>query len=62
MKRENEKAIDLFCLLGLLPGGITENDLTVVWGNEEWVVLSEHLRNASLLVEKIETQNIISIG
>jgi len=62
MKRENEKAIDLFCLLGLLPGGITESDLTVVWGNEEWVVLSEHLRNASLLVDKVETQNIISSG
>jgi hypothetical protein len=29
-------------------------------GVEEWVVPSEHLRSASLLVEKIETQNIIS--
>ena len=49
-------------MLGLLPGGITENDLTLVWENEDWVVLSEHLRNASLLAEKVETHNIISNG
>jgi hypothetical protein len=62
MRKDNEKAIELFCLLGLLPGGITEHDLTSVWGSEEWVVLGEHLRNASLLVEKIENQSFLNDG
>ena len=55
MKKENERAIDLFCLLGLLPGGVTEKDLDALWGNLDWYVLSELLRKASLLEEKIET-------
>lgn len=29
------KAIDLFCLLGLMPGGISDTDLDILWRAKE---------------------------
>jgi len=54
VERKNPKAKELFCLLGLLPGGITDCDLAKIWGkgNENLVVPIEHLRNVSLLVDQ----------
>lgn len=62
MRTTNPSAIELFCLLGMLPGGVTEQDLNSLWeGNnsnlKDWVFLAEELKNYSLLVEKIETEN-----
>jgi len=31
VKSKEPLAIELFCLLGLLPNGISENDLTLIW-------------------------------
>ena len=44
-------AIKLFCMIGLLPGGCTENDLNQLWGNG-WLGLAEKLLRASLIVKK----------
>lgn len=51
------QAVDLFCLLGLLPGGVTERDLNHLWhekDDKEWYLLVTTLKNYSLLVERIE--------
>lgn len=40
----------------MLPGGITETDLTQIWGNENWMSLKEKLMKASLLVSKVENE------
>jgi len=58
MKRQHPEALELFCLLGLIPGGITEADLTIIWQSDEWINLAELLRKASLLKEKIETSSL----
>jgi hypothetical protein len=49
------KAIELFCLIGLLPGGCKEYDLTILWGSD-WQKYTERLLRASLLVKKTENQ------
>ena len=53
------QAIDLFCLLGMMPGGATQKDLTQLWGqmpgrDREWEFLTQILKKYSLLVDKIE--------
>lgn len=54
MRREkNGEALELFYLLGFLPGGISESDLQLLWPNDDWPILAELLRKASLLVEKV---------
>jgi len=45
------KAIDFYCLIGLLPGGADTNDLDALWG-DDWLSLAERLLRASLLVKK----------
>jgi hypothetical protein len=53
------QAIDLFCLLGMLPGGISDTDLNQLWHNKdhkEWDFLIDILKNYSLLVERTEFQ------
>ena len=51
MMKVDPKAIDLFCLIGLLPGGCTEQELDYMWGIG-WLKLAERLLRASLLVKK----------
>ena len=55
LRKTSKKAFELLCLLGNLPGGITEDDLTILWGSDDWVTPIGYLRSAYLLVEKIET-------
>ncbi|CDW83802.1 nb-arc domain protein [Stylonychia lemnae] len=44
-------AIKLFCLIGLFPGGCTDEDLNYLW-RDGWMKLAEKLLRASLLVKK----------
>ena len=48
----------MFCLLGMLPGGISEVDLPILWRSDQWLVLTESLRRASLIVERVEESSI----
>jgi hypothetical protein len=48
MLSKSPKAIDLWCLLGLLPGGLTGTDLEKLWGSD-WYGLTAQLLRASLI-------------
>mgnify|MGYP000844135314 CR=1 FL=1 len=43
IREECPEALELFCILGLIPGGLTEQDLTALWGSDSWVPLAEYL-------------------
>jgi len=56
----DSRAIQLFCLIGLLPSGITADDLSELWElkqqtSSEWVSLAETLKKYSLLIQKDPT-------
>ena len=55
MTEHSPKALQLFCLIGLLPGGCTEEDLDYLWG-KNWRKYSELLLRASLLVKKSQPE------
>ena len=55
MRHDKPEALNLFCLIGMLPGGVSESDLSILWKSGHWVPLIEHLRRASLIVEKVES-------
>lgn len=61
MRNKEPEALNLFCLLGMLPGGISEIELPVCLQSEKWILLTETLRRASLLVERIE-ENYQTLG
>lgn len=50
-KEKDLDAVRLFGLLGLLPGGIEELDLDVIWGNT-WIHHASVLFRFSLIVKK----------
>ena len=54
MRNTQPEALNLFCLLGMLPGGISESELPRLWQSDKCLVLTETLRRASLLVERFE--------
>ena len=46
----------------MLPGGVSEIDLPVLWRSDQWLVLTESLRRASLTAERIEASSNTSSG
>lgn len=42
----------------MLPGGVSEDDLSILWKAGHWMPLIEHLRRASLIVEKTEQDRL----
>mmetsp|Transcript_10357 Transcript_10357/g.10388 ORF Transcript_10357/g.10388 Transcript_10357/m.10388 type:complete len:304 (-) Transcript_10357:33-944(-) len=53
MKINDPDSLKLFCLMGLLPGGCSEEDLDELWG-KNWYHCVERLLRASLLVKKTQ--------
>lgn len=49
MNAKNTKAVELFCMIGLMPGGVIKNDLKELWG-QDWLMLLTEL-TASKLVQ-----------
>ena len=35
MLKKSPKAVELFCLIGLMPGGVTQDDLKELWDKEK---------------------------
>lgn len=52
LEKNKREALDLFKFIGLLPGGVKQNDLTSMWGDNTWRSYKESLIRASLLVFK----------
>jgi hypothetical protein len=57
LQRSNPIAIQLLSVIGLLPSGVYERDLTRIWGNEKWFVLAEILIQTSLLQFEVEEKH-----
>ena len=61
IQRVNEikpKALDFFGLIGLLPGGVNNEELLELWGDNTWEPLKEELIGASLLTFKTEENGL----
>jgi len=58
MTESEPLAVKLFRLIGLFPGGLTEDDLNYLW-SDGWMMLAEKLLRASLLVKKTGSNNEI---
>lgn len=52
IQKNNPEALDLFKLLGLLPGSINHDDLTQLWGDDSWQPLQQELIRSSLIICK----------
>jgi hypothetical protein len=52
LAENNPQALDLYKLLGLLPGGIKQTDLSEIYSNSEWKPFKDQLVKASLCVFK----------
>jgi hypothetical protein len=57
VRSESPGAIDLFCLLGFLPGGMVGVDLTALCGGLGWYDNALLLEQKSLVVKRKETNN-----
>jgi len=44
MLYKKPKAIELFCLIGLMPAGITEEALSVIWGDDWYGYINDLLK------------------
>lgn len=58
LNESDPKALKLFNLVGLLPGGVSEEELNYLWG-EDWPVYTNKLCRASLLLKKTELNGLI---
>lgn len=58
IKKERPRAIELFKFIGLLPGGVNQNELTELWGSSDWRDDKEQLIKASLLVYR-QSDNVL---
>ena len=47
-------SLNLFSFIGLLPGGVTDYELTQMWGGTQWMKLKDSLIRASLLIYKTD--------
>ena len=54
MRAHQPEALNLFCLLGMLPGGVCDSDLKVLVESGKWLALTEYLVKASLVVDQDE--------
>ena len=54
MLKKSPKAVELFCLIGLMPGGVTQDDLKELWNREkqDWFGFIQELINAQLVQKK----------
>jgi hypothetical protein len=53
LERDDSECLDLFVLVGLLPGGINEEQLKILYG-EKWEQHSKKLKEYSLISERIK--------
>ncbi|CAI2377964.1 unnamed protein product [Moneuplotes crassus] len=52
LREKNRDALDLFCLIGLLPSGADKDEITQIWGDNSWKKLKNTLVGSSLLIHK----------
>lgn len=53
IKNTSPAALSLFSFIGLLPGGVSNQEITFMWGGTQWEKLKDSLIRASLLVYKL---------
>ena len=60
IKKTQPQALDLFMLIGLLPGGIKQPELNELYGDTTWKSYKDTLIRASLLLYK-PAENILTL-
>ncbi|CAI2370088.1 unnamed protein product [Moneuplotes crassus] len=55
LREKNRDALDLFCLIGLLPSGADKDEITQIWGDNSWKKLKNTLVGSSLLIHRNNT-------
>jgi hypothetical protein len=60
LQRHTPAALELFKLMGLLPGGLRQSELTELWGDASWSGLKHQLMRASMLVYK-PAENLLAL-
>ena len=58
MKNTNPEALTFFAFIGLFPGGVNENEIKQMWGNNSWIPSKDILIRASLLVYKTDNKGM----
>ena len=56
MKNTMPEALNLFGFIGLFPGGVSDDQITQMWENTQWMSLKDALVRASLLVYKTDSK------
>ena len=56
---KNQEAVRLFCLIGMMPGGLLSDELDELWAKDDWFGHLNKLIEMSLVQKKIEI-NVIS--
>ena len=51
---KNPEAVRLFCLIGMMPGGLQRDDLAELWPQEDWLGHLNKLTDSSLVQKKVE--------
>lgn len=54
LEKEDKEALQFFFMIGLLPGGVSDEELIEIWG-ENWQQMAEKLESVSLLSIKETT-------
>ena len=60
LKKSKPDALKLFKFIGLLPGGVNQNELTDMWGSTRWKHYKEKLIRSSLLIFK-QNENMLTL-
>ena len=51
---KNREAVRLFCLIGMMPGGLQTDDLAELWPSDDWLGHLNKLTDSSLVQKKVE--------
>ena len=58
LKENNPEALQLFCLIGLLPSGANRDEINQIWGSKGWRKLKDVLIGSSLLIHRYNDDDI----
>jgi len=58
LRDKSREALELFCLIGLLPSGVNKDEISQIWGDKNWSRLKNILIGSSLLIHKYNDGDI----
>lgn len=52
LREKDQEALELFCLIGMLPSGANKDEINQIWGDHSWQKLKNTLIGSSLLIHR----------